>query len=177
MGEEKLGLERPASPRELATAFGILKGKSTAAAMRDAGYADTTANVKAGQVEARLRALGLLPTPQDARDVVEMMRQTVIGDDDGAALKQVFRVALSQAQAGDDKARRFIMDYLVGRPIQAVTAAAASSSSAVHVYVPDNGRGPTSESEIDQRAARILEIVNYAQERVNRANGVGETPP
>mgnify|MGYP003375153430 CR=1 FL=1 len=122
MGEDKLGSERPPSPRELATAFGILQGQSTAAAMRAAGYSANTADVKAGKVEARLRALGLLPTPEDARDIIATMRAVLIDEDDGAALKQVFRVTLAQAQAGDDKARRFIMDYLVGKPTQRVEA-------------------------------------------------------
>lgn len=169
MGEDKLGSERPPSPRELATAFGILQGQSTAAAMRAAGYSANTADVKAGKVEARLRALGLLPTPEDARDIIATMRAVLIDEDDGAALKQVFRVTLAQAQAGDDKARRFIMDYLVGKPTQRVEASPQTlTQTNVTIDLGD---------ETERRAARILALMNDAQERKASANGAVETAP
>lgn len=138
MGEEKLGSERPPSPRELATAYGILQGQSTAAAMRAAGYSPNTANVKAGAVEARLRALGLLPTPQDARDVVAMLRRVVIEEDNGAALETAFRVMLARAQAGDIAAMRFIMEYLVGKPTQIVQVAQAVQTRLVIEWPESN---------------------------------------
>lgn len=185
MGEEKLGRDRPPSPRELATAFGILKGKSTAAAMRDAGYSANTADVKAGRVAARLRALGLLPEPSEARDVVAMMRAVLIEEDDGAALKQAFRTMLARAQSGDVKALRFIMDYLVGRPVQQVTAAGAASTMNVNldmgetglvkVYIPDNGRRKAEDEAIAREVVGFLEGVKAR--KANGSNGAAETPP
>lgn len=114
-----------ASALELATAYGVLQGKTVSAAMRDAGYAKTTVATRAGKVEERLRGLGLLPTPDDTRDVVAMLRRVVIEEDQGKALETMYRVALSQAQAGDDKARTFIMNYLAGKPSQPVAVTGA----------------------------------------------------
>lgn len=114
-----------ASTLELATAYGILKGKSVSQAMRDAGYAESSARCKAGKVEARLRDLGLLPTPEGARDIIAMLKRVVVDEDKGAGLETVFRVALSQARAGDDKARRFLMEFLVGKPSQPVAVTGA----------------------------------------------------
>lgn len=168
MGEDKLGSERPPSPRELATAYGILQGQSTAAAMRAAGYSANTADVKAGKVEARLRALGLLPTPQDARDVVTMMRAVLVDEDDGAALKQAFRTMLARAQAGDVGALRFIMDYLVGKPTQRIESPQALTQTNVTIDLRD---------ELDQRTARVLAIMENARERMASENGAAETPP
>lgn len=113
------------SGRELATAEGIIAGKSIAKAMIDAGYSPKHANANAGRVETRLRDLGLLPTPDDTRDVVAMLRRVVIEEDKGRALETMYRVALSQAQAGDDKARTFIMSYLAGKPSQPVAVTGA----------------------------------------------------
>lgn len=113
------------SGRELATAEGIAAGKSIAKAMIDAGYSPKHANANGGKVEARLRDLGLLPTPDDTRDVVAMLRRVVIEEDGGKALETMYRVALSQAQAGDDKARAFIMNYLAGKPSQPVAVTGA----------------------------------------------------
>lgn len=113
------------SARDLETARGITAGKSIARAMIDAGYSPKHANVNAGKVEARLRDLGLLPTPDDTRDVVAMLRRVVIEEDKGKALETMYRVALSQAQAGDDKARTFIMSYLAGKPSQPVAVTGA----------------------------------------------------
>lgn len=104
-----------ASTRELATAYGILQGKSVSAAMRDAGYADTTARTSAGKVEARLRELGLLPKPEDVRDVLAMFRETIMADG-GEGLKRAWLSHLSRSQAGDPQAMRFIMEYLAGKP-------------------------------------------------------------
>lgn len=137
MGEDKLGPQRPPSPRELATAYGILQGQSTAAAMRAAGYSANTADVKAGKVEARLRALGLLPTPEDARDLVATMRRVIVEEDGGEGLRVMFRTMLARAQAGDIASMRIIMEYLVGKPTQIVQAAVATQTKVVFEYSDD----------------------------------------
>lgn len=134
-----------ASTRELATAYGILQGKSVSAAMRDAGYAETTARTSAGKVEGRLRELGLLPKPEDMRDILAMFRETIMADG-GDGLKRAWNTNLSRAQAGDPQAMRFIMEYLAGKPAQTVAVKGSGDDGeievAVHIYVPDNGRGP-----------------------------------
>lgn len=113
-----------ASALELATAYGVLQGKTVSAAMRDAGYAKTTVATRAGKVEERLRGLGLLPTPESVRDTVAEFRATIMGDD-GHGLKQAWLSTLSRAQAGDIAAMRFIMEYLAGRPSQPVAVTGA----------------------------------------------------
>lgn len=136
---------REPSTRELATAAGIMQGKSIAEAMRAAGYSATYAHKFAGQVQARLRELDLLPTVQEARDILGLFRAVVVEEDDGAGLKQAFRSHLSRAQAGDAKAMRLIMEYLAGKPAQAVTVQGDPEHPVEHVvrfYLPDNGRGP-----------------------------------
>lgn len=108
-----------ASERDLATAYGILKGKSVSQAMRDAGYAETSARTLAGKVEARLRGLGLLPTPEDALDAIALLRATIFADG-GKGLVSAYNSQLARAQAGDVGAFKAIMAYLVGAPSQAV---------------------------------------------------------
>lgn len=134
------------SVRELATAGGILAGRSIAQAMMDAGYSQNYANTNAGKVEARLRELGLLPKPEDVRDVLAMFRETIMADG-GEGLKRAWLSHLSRSQAGDPQAMRFIMEYLAGKPAQAVTVSGDPDSPVEHVvrfYLPDNGRGPKS---------------------------------
>lgn len=121
-----------ASTAELATAYGIMAGKSVAQAMRDAGYAESTANKKSTIVEARLRDLGLLPTTEAIRDTVAEFRATIMGDD-GHGLKQAWLSTLSRAQAGDIQAMRFIMEYLAGRPSQPVAVTGAGGGPVEHV--------------------------------------------
>lgn len=140
MSKDMSGSERPPSPRELRTAHGILGGLSTAAAMRAAGYTPNTADVKAGRVEARLRELGLLPTPEDARDLVAVMRSVLIDEDGGEGLRKMFRVLLARAQAGDIKAMRLIMEYLCGRPTQIVQVAQEVQTRFVIEWPDSNDR-------------------------------------
>lgn len=109
-----------ASTRELATAAGIMLGKSVSQAMREAGYSAAYARTNAGKVEAKLRALGLLPEPSELRDVLAMFRQVVVEEDRGEALVTAWRAHLSRAQAGDVQAMRFVMEYLAGKPSQPV---------------------------------------------------------
>lgn len=129
------------SVRELATAAGIMMGRSIAQAMIDAGYAPTYASTNAGKVEARLRDLGLLPKPDDVRDILAMLRRVVVDEDKGAGLETVFRVALSQARAGEDKSRRFLMEYLAGKPSQPVAVTGAEGGPVVLEVLIDLGAG------------------------------------
>lgn len=114
------------SVRELATAAGIMAGRSITQSMRDAGYSEGYARTQAGKVEARLRDLGLLPTPEDGRDLVARMRRVVIEEDAGVGIDQAFRVLLSRAKSGDAAAMKLLLEYLAGKPSQPVALTGAS---------------------------------------------------
>ena len=134
-----------ASARELATAAGILSGLSISRAMADAGYSPSYARTNAGIIEAKLRELGLLPTPADAQDAIALLRQTIFRDG-GRGLVRAYEAHLARAQAGDVGSLKTIMAYLVGAPAQAVQLTGAGGGPVAidqHVMIewPGDGQG------------------------------------
>lgn len=113
-----------ASPKLVQFALNVQQGMDATNAARAAGYADSTARVKAGQLVEQARAEGLLPTEEQARDALAVVHDAVWGDD-GEQFSKAWKVMVAQAQAGNVGAMRLIMEYLVGKPETKVDARGA----------------------------------------------------
>lgn len=107
-----------ASDKLLRFAAGVNAGKGVVEAALDAGYAESTAKKQTAQLLERARAEGLVLTEAEVVDVLDMFRQTILGEDGGAGLRRAWQVQLARAQSGDNGAMRLIMEYLAGKPGQ-----------------------------------------------------------
>lgn len=110
---EEVGPSRMTSPRLVAFAMEVQRGVDPTNAARNAGYAETTAVGKAGQLVRDARAAGLLVSEEAVRDVAAEV--TAIFRDEAPA---VARALVREAKRGDVGAAKEVLARVIGPVVQ-----------------------------------------------------------
>lgn len=87
------------------------------AALR-AGYAESTAHSRAADLVEQARAAGLLLTEEEATEPLRIIREAVTAED----WKRIAAKALEQAANGDTSARKWLSEYVMGKPAEKLNA-------------------------------------------------------
>lgn len=98
-----------ASPRERATADGVIGGLTFRAAMIAAGYKRSYAEKQAATVRRKLEGEGLIPTDEDVRAIKEKVLEILQRD-----AEDVARAMVMTAKAGDVTAQKAVLDRAAG---------------------------------------------------------------
>lgn len=105
-----------ASDRLLRFAQAVTAGSTPSDAARAAGYAETTARTAQKRLMRMAREAGLLPSEDEQRSVVEILREIATPE----RLGRIFEAQIEAAEEGDLAAARFTVEYLAGKPTQSV---------------------------------------------------------
>lgn len=98
-----------ASPRERATADGVIGGLTFRAAMIAAGYKRSYAEKQAATVRRKLEGEGLIPTDEDVRAIKDKVLAILQED-----AEDVARALVMTAKAGDVTAQKAVLDRAAG---------------------------------------------------------------
>lgn len=82
------------------------------------------------------------PSGRPRRQTEELYLDALVSCVKVSEWKEIVARAIRDAKRGDDRARRWLSDYLIGKPTEYVNADLTSAGEAlkVNIYIPDNGR-------------------------------------